>query len=783
MKKYCFVLCVFIGLVSGSRNSFAEDRLFVSPDGVDIGNDCQNADSPCGTVVYAIAQASDGDRLELAPGVYTENEIVLDKNLTIQGHGSDKTILQAAERVEEATHRVILINQGIEATIEDVAIQHGKGSFDGGGISNAGILLLNRIIVRRNTTGLGDLGDTPRSGDGAGIYNNGELIIRESVIEDNFTGGFSLGVSICSSGRGAGLFNDFIANAKLLDCTIRANRTSVGHEGGHGGGLFNQRRANMDITNSLISGNKTGDTANENVSFLRGVGGGIYTSGTLTIDNSTISGNSTGMIRDREAIPLGDVVSDGGAIYNSGDLNISHSTIVNNTARRGGGISNNNQFGTIDLSHTIIANNSSFSSADSVDCLAQINSKGYNLIENTEDCTIEGIEQGNLFGIDPLLGVLRDNGGPTRTHALLPKSPAIDAGSMDKTELSETDQRGFPRIVNDRVDLGAYEVDNKPFIAYNDFSWIEGQQSTNISLYTSNEGDGVPSQGNSGSLIDFESGEMVSATLTVEGGAWNGGSHTSLGTLSNPGTDAYEVFNGIVDATGVLSYGSSDVMLTFEGLSPVLRYELILFGNRDEIRSSYRSRTTKTEILDVAHMENMSSEGAKFNGPTDQATQIRNGYNTENGYLARYTNIDPGFDGSFKVRITDGDLPNLPKHYMNALCLKAFAESGESITQIGLSNFMDGDKDVTEYLHDETLYIMIKDVDLDVSGTVETILTQNGTEVNLTLEYQVDQAAFLGNTELNTFSEGEVNIVISGSTDSGELLRRESKIFITSSSE
>jgi hypothetical protein len=64
---------------------------------------------------------------------------------------------------------------------------------------------------------------------------------------------------------------------------------------------------------------------------------------------------------------------------------------------------------------------------------------------------------GNLFGVDPLLGPLQNNGGSTRTHALLPGSPAINAGS-NPLGLA-TDQRGadFPREAGGRADIGAYE--------------------------------------------------------------------------------------------------------------------------------------------------------------------------------------------------------------------------------------------------------------------------------------------------------------------------------------
>jgi hypothetical protein len=60
---------------------------------------------------------------------------------------------------------------------------------------------------------------------------------------------------------------------------------------------------------------------------------------------------------------------------------------------------------------------------------------------------------------DPHLGPLQDNGGPTRTQALMPDSPAIDAGN--NTAGFTYDQRltGFKRVVGGAADIGAFEYD------------------------------------------------------------------------------------------------------------------------------------------------------------------------------------------------------------------------------------------------------------------------------------------------------------------------------------
>jgi hypothetical protein len=66
------------------------------------------------------------------------------------------------------------------------------------------------------------------------------------------------------------------------------------------------------------------------------------------------------------------------------------------------------------------------------------------------------IPQDTLHDICPLLGPLRDNGGPTLTHALLSHSPGIDQGSSP----FGNDQRGpsFVRPSGPAPDIGAYEV-------------------------------------------------------------------------------------------------------------------------------------------------------------------------------------------------------------------------------------------------------------------------------------------------------------------------------------
>jgi len=103
------------------------------------------------------------------------------------------------------------------------------------------------------------------------------------------------------------------------------------------------------------------------------------------------------------------------------------------------------------MRNTIVAGNTG--SNASRDIIGYFYSLGYNLIGDTQG--VSGFSSTDLLNVGPLLGPLQDNGGPTFTQALLPHSPAIDAG--DNANAPATDQRGFPRVVNGTIDIGAYE--------------------------------------------------------------------------------------------------------------------------------------------------------------------------------------------------------------------------------------------------------------------------------------------------------------------------------------
>ena len=249
---------------------------------------------------------------------------------------------------------------------------------------------------------------------GGGITNLGSLSVSDCRVSNNTASG------------GGGILNQ--ASLTMTNSTISGNTAQVG------GGIYNAGLT-LNISNSTISGNST--TAD---------GAGIYqnNSATLNITNSTISGNSSNGL--------------GGGIFigvDDGPLNLTNTTITNNSAIIGGGVYSG---GTGTIKNSIIAGNTATNNPDVKDQTGGLTSSGYNVIGKTDGSF--GWTATDLTGtiatpLNPLLGALANNGGATFTHALLPGSPAINAGTI--TGAPSTDQRSIARPQQGIIDIGAFE--------------------------------------------------------------------------------------------------------------------------------------------------------------------------------------------------------------------------------------------------------------------------------------------------------------------------------------
>ncbi len=212
----------------------------------------------------------------------------------------------------------------------------------------------------------------------------------------------------------------------IADLTI-ANGSATDLPGGKGadsaGGGIDIVTGTVAITGVTFLNNRT--LTGPNLS----VGGGLANLfGTATVTNSTFSGNASYV---------------GGAIWAQASTLVVNSTVAGNSATAGGAGAYG---GGVTLRNTIVAEAGSA-------CVA-VHDGGHNL-DSGASCGFSAAN-GSLSGVDPRLGPLANNGGPTRTYALLGGSPAIDAA--DPAACPATDQRGIPRPQGLRCDIGAYEV-------------------------------------------------------------------------------------------------------------------------------------------------------------------------------------------------------------------------------------------------------------------------------------------------------------------------------------
>ena len=329
-------------------------------------------------------------------------DLDLTGTLKLQGAGVTATIIDAQD-----LDRVFDVLAGATVTLSRLTIQNGTAP-DGGGARNAGALVLQNVTVQNNaavqqcpTSGCKE----PIGGRGGGLYNTGTLsLTNTSLVQANSAVGCCFS-ALSGANQGGGVYN---AGTLLLNDTM-LNDNQVYNDSGpnptSGGGLYNAGTATLSKT--TLRGNLVQQCC----------GGGIDNLGTLKLTNVTLASNQA-------------LFGHGGGLLNEGTATLNNVTIALNSADpnhgcspacQGGGLNN---AGTLYLTNSLIANNT----GAGPDCAGTVISQGYNLIENTNKCTVTGSPLGNIYGQDPLLAPLQAN-GPTWTFYPRTGSPAIDAGN------------------------------------------------------------------------------------------------------------------------------------------------------------------------------------------------------------------------------------------------------------------------------------------------------------------------------------------------------------------
>ena len=428
------------------------------------GGQQDNTQANSGDLRYCLTQADKG-----AGNTITFTQKVTLNTINLQAALPDvtqsMTIAPAAgvsvtvERSPNAksNFRIFTIDQNTTVTFGLFVIQKGfldDGNFladAGAGILNEGTLTLNQTRVYNNLS----------DGQGGGVYNSGNLTLMGASITANqadegggiynedslaMVAGAGLGaggptvLSKNQADTGAAIYNNGAAN--LNDVRLFTNIAQD-----DGGGIYNAQNCSLRIQNSTLQGNKA----------INGNGGGIFNGGSARINQNTFTGNSAGL--------------QGGAIKNDGTASGKSNTVNGNQVtgipgalaanETGGGISND-PGATFSLVNSIVAQNTAPTNPD-VD--GNFNDLGHNFVGTGTGGDFINGSNGDQVGtslnpLNPMLGPLQDNGGGILTELPLAGSPVIDAG--DNSYALATDARGFVRIINGIIDLGAVEYNSNP---------------------------------------------------------------------------------------------------------------------------------------------------------------------------------------------------------------------------------------------------------------------------------------------------------------------------------
>jgi len=359
-------------------------------------------------------------------------------------------------------NRVKALNAG-KFTLDHVTISGSYGAYGGALYAgNDGELEIIDSTFENNTA--------ENEGGAIYIYNNDDATISGSTFTNNeavYDGGAIYGASVYNvtivdcritgnsagdDGGGLAFYQSTPAVLSITDTTIDAN------DAGNNGGGLNVEHDEADdalivnITNSTVSNN----TAEASAGILFN-DPGI----TATINNSTISANAA-------------LYGGGGVYINPGSsLTINQSTISANSSAStnpdtgGGGIALGDNTSVVTLSGSIVSGNTSgLVGTEDIGLYSSLASDtgsitATNSLIGEVDSRITVNGSNNVTTTNPMLGALANNGGPTKTMALLTGSPAIDAGPNPVATFTgnEFDQRGtgYARIVGGLVDIGAFE--------------------------------------------------------------------------------------------------------------------------------------------------------------------------------------------------------------------------------------------------------------------------------------------------------------------------------------
>ena len=475
---------------AGSASAASTITVDSNADGVAVAGNCSDNTPDNCTLRDAAALAVDGDTITFDSSITNitlTNGTINTQAVSITGPGAAALTITTTAAPSPYPYDMFYVTGTGDVTISGLTITKNRVF-----AKNTGTFTLDSVTISGSTS----------DGYGGALYvgSVGDLEIINSIFENNTSSQSSGGAvyiinnhdaSISGSTftnnhaniSGGALYGVWVNNVTMTNCTVTGNSASergggielrpafdgavititdttidANHSDTKGGGLDVQ---NFDRIND-ITVNISNTTVSNNTAMYTG-GLNFNTDNiTATINNSTITANSS--------------VDGAGGIYinPNSSLTINQSTITANDDWNygGGGIMIGDDTSVVTLSGTVVSGNTGMSDYRWADIALPYSGPpsasftATNSLIGEVDSRITANGTNNVTSTDPMLGALADNGGATKTMALLTGSPAIDAGPNPVATFTgnQFDQRGtgYARVVGGIVDIGAFEVQPPP---------------------------------------------------------------------------------------------------------------------------------------------------------------------------------------------------------------------------------------------------------------------------------------------------------------------------------
>lgn len=360
--------------------------------------------------------------------INTGDTVPITESVTIMGNGSGNTTIR--NRRSQTLFIVPQDTSGVHVVLEDLRITRSRFGIDH--LTTDGSVTVRRSRMRHNRHAIRSRSDvTVRNTEffenksslaGAAIqtWDPNDSEVSLDIARSRFIGNSTDGTDAAG-----GAVYSFNGSARVTSSLFVGNSTNRSRS--NGGALF-LGDSDIFIANSTFT---------ENISEQSGGAMYLWRSDS-TIVNSTIVGNRT--MFDDHASGFSGGIRFAGNSTSPNTLHLVNSVVANNTQ------------GDTDLEEDLHVSDGQVIASHSL--------LGTNLHSELEDSGGVADENGNFIGseetpIEPELGPLQDNGGPTHTMFPLPGSPLLDAGSVTTLR---TDQRGQPRVGGSQVDMGAAEA-------------------------------------------------------------------------------------------------------------------------------------------------------------------------------------------------------------------------------------------------------------------------------------------------------------------------------------